>query len=110
MRGALPSASVEHWADSQQELEEHVAVIDDDLSDVEVFLDLKQYGKDEETSYFRMECPYCGDTVYVVEDLLDDNDVAEIECPNRHHTLVVGEPAISLDGRSSSLPSESPKD
>ncbi|MBX6395406.1 MAG: hypothetical protein IRY98_06750 [Alicyclobacillaceae bacterium] len=95
------SASIERWADNQRELEEYVAVIDDDLSDVEEFLDLGHDG--DETSYVRVRCPECGDTVYLDEDMLDDEDVAEIECPNCHHPIAVGEPvSVSSPERTAS--------
>ncbi|MDI3256599.1 MAG: hypothetical protein QJR01_02505 [Kyrpidia sp.] len=99
------SASVEHWAGSQRELEEYVSAIDDDLSDVEEFLDLDEYDGDmEETSYVRLECPRCGDTLYLDEDMIDDEGVAEVECPNCHRTITVGEPAASRPAASPQTP------
>ncbi|HHY67689.1 CD1247 N-terminal domain-containing protein [Kyrpidia sp.] len=95
------SASVEHWADSQRELEEYVNLIDDDLGDVEEFLDLDADDEIEETSYIRLECPECGDTLYLDEGIVNDEGVAEVECPNCHHTMVLGDSQVSRqDGRS----------
>lgn len=84
------SASVEHWAAEQQDLEDYVAAMDDDLSDVEEFLDL---GGEDDLSYFRLDCPECGNVLYVDEEMFEDDDPVEIECPECHHRIAIGAPA-----------------
>jgi len=56
------------------ELDEYVEAIDEDLSELEddVF--------DLEDDYEEVECPDCGETIYVDGQIIDKGD--EIECPS----------------------------
>lgn len=66
--------------ENQQELDEYVDAIDEDLARVEddVYEDEDEYDDD---GYMEVECPNCHETVYLDEDMLDDED-DEIVCPN----------------------------
>lgn len=70
------------------EIDEYVEAIDEDLADIEDEIygeiedidDLDDYDDYEE---IEIECPSCGNTILVDEDLLCDNEDCEleIECP-----------------------------
>lgn len=66
--------------ENQQELDEYVDAIDEDLARVEddVYEDEDEYDED---GYMEVECPNCHETVYLDEDMFDDED-DEIICPN----------------------------
>jgi len=68
--------------DSQIQMGEQLEEIDEDLAKVEseVF-DVDDYDDDyEESTYYEIQCPNCRETVYLDEDLFEDED--EILCPN----------------------------
>lgn len=81
--------TLEEFADAYDELEssysdlrDYVDTIDDDLADIENEL------YEEDDNYVEVECPNCHETVYVDEDIFDDED-GEIVCPNCNETIYV---------------------
>jgi DNA-directed RNA polymerase subunit delta len=64
-----------------EELEEHIDAIDNDLYDLEgeVFGDDEE-DEEEDERLMEMECPHCGESVYIEDGFLYDPD-AEISCP-----------------------------
>ncbi|KAB3537374.1 hypothetical protein F8154_03530 [Alkaliphilus pronyensis] len=87
----------------QDDLSEYVEALDEDLMDVEDELfeeddydDYDDYDDDEDDVEFaEVECPYCGDELYVDEDLLEEEEV-EVACPKCNRTITVIED-IELD-------------
>jgi len=65
------------------EVEEQVDMIDDDLDMLEEIVYEDEDGDDgcceEDDELYEVECPSCGDTIYLDEDMLADG---EMECPN----------------------------
>ena len=65
------------------EVEEQVDMIDDDLDTLEgiVYEDEEddEDDEDEDGELYEVECPSCGDTIYLDEEMLADG---EIDCPN----------------------------
>jgi len=81
--------TLEEFADAYNELEnsysdlkDYVDSIDDDLADVENEL------FDDDEDYVEVECPNCHETVYVDDDIFEDDD-GEIVCPNCNETIYV---------------------
>lgn len=77
--------AIETLDSSQSELDEYVDAIDEDLADVED----EVFGEDEcdeDDGFIEIECPNCHETVYLDEDLFDDED-EEIVCPNCHEPI-----------------------
>lgn len=73
------SDSLDGIVDAQYDLEEYVEVIDEDLADLEDdFYDMDEL--EEEIDFCEVECPECGEVVYVDMDMLDED--SEITCPN----------------------------
>lgn len=66
--------------ENQQELDEYVDAIDEDLARVEDDI-YEDEDEDDEDGYMEVECPNCHETVYLDEDMFDDED-NEIICPN----------------------------
>jgi formylmethanofuran dehydrogenase subunit E len=76
--------AIDDLKDSQVEMSEHVENIDEDLAQLEYEVydddDYEENEDFEEVDYFEIECPNCHETVYLDEDMLDDEE--EIICPN----------------------------
>ena len=76
--------------DSHMQLSEHVEEMDEDLARLEYEVyddednDIIDYDYDEddymEADYYEIQCPSCHETVYLDEELFEDDD--EIICPN----------------------------
>ena len=65
-------------------LEEHIDAVDEDLDDLETFVyeDFDDDGDscdDVEEDIYEVECPNCGETICVDEDIVLDGS---IDCPN----------------------------
>jgi endogenous inhibitor of DNA gyrase (YacG/DUF329 family) len=93
-----------HMANSQ--LEEYVEAIDDDLTDLEdefydEYADEFEFEYDEDLEdldydddaieYMEMSCPNCHETVFVDEDVFDDDEVVEVLCPECQETVLISE-------------------
>ncbi len=87
--------AVNELAEIHDELDEYVECIDEDLADVEdeVFEGLyddddydDDYYYDDDEDYIEVECPHCGHTVFVEEEVLGDEDT-DIICPNCHEPI-----------------------
>ena len=89
------AATIADLEDSQELLSEHIESIDEDLAEVEseVYEDMEDeefdedYDDEEEVEYFEVECPNCHETVYLDEDMFDNEE--EITCPNCKETIEI---------------------
>ncbi|MGI6030193.1 MAG: CD1247 N-terminal domain-containing protein [Eubacteriales bacterium] len=80
--------------DDMEELCGQVDEIDEDLGEVEAYLSGEDLDDecdcedcdDEEEEYYEVECPKCGETIYVDEDLLDEDYIV---CPNCNEEIEV---------------------
>jgi DNA-directed RNA polymerase subunit delta len=87
------------------ELEEYVEAIDEDLNEVELDLyedveivdyedddedDIEAYD-DDDIGYFDVECPNCQELVAIDHDIFDNEDIAEVLCPECHDVILISE-------------------
>jgi len=79
------AATVSNMEDAYTELSEQVDAIDEDLSALEDDCyedDDDDYDDDdglEDSDFYEVKCPQCGDTIFLDEDMLDDGSMS---CPN----------------------------
>ncbi|KEO82639.1 CD1247 N-terminal domain-containing protein [Tumebacillus flagellatus] len=110
------SRSLDNLELTQAHLEEYIEAVDDDLTDLEnefydeydedldelllddedeydEDLDLDCYDEDEDTAiaYIEVNCPNCGETVFVDEDVFDGDEVVEVLCPECNETVLVND-------------------
>ncbi|RBP46668.1 CD1247 N-terminal domain-containing protein [Garciella nitratireducens] len=80
------SEALEGLVEAQNDLEDYVEVIDEDLSDLEeeIYDDMEDL---EDIDFCEIECPECGEIVYVDIDMLDENN--HITCPNCEQEIEV---------------------
>jgi ribosomal protein S27E len=96
--------SIDLLQDSQGNMEEYVAAIDEDLTDLEndfydeydeAFGDFEVTDSDSDDdmhiNYVEMECPNCQETVFVDQDVFNDDAVVEVLCPECHETILVND-------------------
>ena len=79
--------SIEDLEENAQALGEEIDVLSDDLADVESEVfgeDEDEDGEDYDDDWFEVECPTCGETVYIDEEMLDEG---ETTCPGCGETL-----------------------
>lgn len=76
--------------EEQKDLAEYIESIDEDLADVEDELYEDEDEEDDEFEYVEIDCPSCGETVEIDEDLLYDEDV-DILCPNCKEVIIFSE-------------------
>ena len=77
--------ALEGLTEAQSDLEEYVEVIDQDLSEIEEdFYDLDE---EDEIDFCQVECPECGEVVFVDIDMLDEENA--ITCPNCQEEMEV---------------------
>lgn len=84
--------------DDMEELCAQVDEIDEDLGEVEEYLSGEdccddddcdcgcEDEDDEDEEYYEVECPKCGETIYVDEDLLDEDYII---CPNCNEEIEI---------------------
>lgn len=86
--------SIEDLEDTVESLGEELDAVSDDLEDVEDVLfeeeDEDEDEEEDEDDFFQVECPNCGDDLYIDESVLE---AGSIECPNCN-----GKFALELDG------------
>jgi len=68
------------------ELDDYVEAIDEDLADLEKEVYGDECDDDDDDGFIEVKCPNCNETVYLDEDLFDDED-EEIMCPNCHEPI-----------------------
>lgn len=73
----------------QDELEEYVEAIDEDLNDLEMTVYEEEDLEEEDAGYLKVECPKCREDIWVDEDVLDDDSVEEVICPDCRTVLLV---------------------
>ena len=71
--------------ETQEDIEEYIESIDEDIAEIED--EILKFEDAEDFNTVEMSCPKCGDTVYVDEELMYDEDM-EIVCP-RCKTVIV---------------------
>ncbi|MBS3995442.1 MAG: hypothetical protein KGZ33_06570 [Alkaliphilus sp.] len=85
--------------DDVKDLDEYVETLDEDLADVEdeLFGELDDDDDDDDDEeviddidFVEIECPSCGEVIYLDEDLVDDEE-NEVICPNCHEKLYLEE-------------------
>lgn len=86
-----------------EDLEEYVNAIDEDLTELEAdfYDEYDETAVDDEPfddeidldtiEYLEMECPNCKETVYVDQNVFDDDDVVEVLCPDCHEVILVND-------------------
>lgn len=73
--------------DEIAELTEQVDEIDEDLALVEEDLyDDEDLDDEDEDDFYEVECPECGEVIYVDEDLLEDDFIV---CPNCNEEIEI---------------------
>ncbi len=89
--------SIEDLEDTVESLGEELDAVSDDLEDVEDVIfddeddeDEDEDEEDDETDFFQVECPNCGDDLFIDESVLA---AGSIECPN-----CKGQFALDIDG------------
>jgi DNA-directed RNA polymerase subunit delta len=104
--------AMERLHSSQDDLEEYVAAVDEDLSDLEDdFYDdydedddfAEHDGWNDHNEYSAidcvdMTCPNCKESVYVDKDIFADEDVVEVLCPECHETILVNDSSPAVIG------------
>lgn len=80
----------------QEELEEYAETISEDLSDLEDEVYDEEEDDDEcscghADGFIDVECPKCHEVVCFEEDILNDEDVAEVTCPNCGEVVFVND-------------------
>ena len=85
--------SIEDMEDNMEAMGEEIDAISDDLSDVEKVVydeddedDEDECGCDEDDDFFKVECPNCGDSLVIDEDVLE---AGTVECPNCKGKFVI---------------------
>lgn len=86
--------AIEILEENQNELDEYVDTMDQDLARLEddVYEDEDEdYDyEDEDDGYIEVECPNCHETVYLDEEMFDDDEDDEIICPNCNKPIHFG--------------------
>ncbi|QCX32708.1 hypothetical protein FDN13_02745 [Caloramator sp. E03] len=84
--------AIEILEENQNELDEYIDTMDQDLARLEddVYEEDDDYDfEDEDEGYVEVECPNCHETVYLDEEMFND-DEEEIICPNCDKPIYFG--------------------
>ncbi|MFD3157400.1 CD1247 N-terminal domain-containing protein [Haloimpatiens sp. FM7330] len=78
--------------EENKNLKEYINQIDNDLSDVEdeiygVYDDIDDGSDYNEDDFKELECPNCGEPIYIEKSLFDDK--TKLECPNCRYGIVL---------------------
>lgn len=72
------------------DVNEYVDAIDEDLTDLEdEFYD--EYEDEDFIDFDEIECPTCGETIYVDEEMFDEDCEMEVNCPECDETIHITE-------------------
>ncbi|MGV8148600.1 MAG: CD1247 N-terminal domain-containing protein [Alkaliphilus sp.] len=88
--------AIDNIAEEQVELAEYVESIDEGLTDLEEDLEDDMYpegyefDEDDDMEFVEVECPYCGEDIFVDEYLIDSEDT-DVVCPECDNVVVVSE-------------------
>lgn len=101
--------SIQRLQAEHEDLGDYVSAIDEDLNDLENEyyadfdgMDLAEFEDDDEDmfdedddaiGYIEVECPNCQDSVFVDEDIFEDEDIVEVLCPRCQTTIFVNDEA-----------------
>lgn len=78
---------VDHIEETQDEMCEHIEMIDEDLAELETIV-FEEFEYEDGEYIDEVECPHCKETFDVFEDMLDD-DGKTVECPICHNEIEV---------------------
>lgn len=75
------------------EVNEYVDAIDEDLTDLEddFYEELDEFDDEEFVDFDEIECPTCGEIIYVDEEMLDEDGEIEVTCPECNETIHITE-------------------
>lgn len=76
------SLAIDDIEEIQDEVCEQVDGIDEDLAELEKVV----YDEEDELDFEEIDCPYCGETIEVDLDMIDE-DAETIECPHCHEKI-----------------------
>ena len=76
--------TVSDLEDSVEILNEQVDAVDEDLDELESYVYEDEDFDEDDDDFFEVECPKCGETVCVDEDILEEGS---INCPNCNEML-----------------------
>lgn len=76
--------TVSDLEDSVEILNEQVDAVDEDLDELESYVYEDEDYDEDDDDFFEVECPKCGETVCVDEDILEEGS---INCPNCNEML-----------------------
>jgi hypothetical protein len=68
--------AVDELDEAEAELDEYVEAIDEDLADVEKDVYEEEEEEEDGDGFVEVECPNCHETVYLDEDIFDDEEEA----------------------------------
>jgi DNA-directed RNA polymerase subunit delta len=102
------STEMERLRARTDQLEEYIEAVDDDLTDLENGILDDDYDADLEDSeveheedvededdssieYMEINCPNCGETVFVDSDVFESDEVVEVLCPECKQTVLVND-------------------
>lgn len=83
--------AVSELSEEMNDLDDYVETIDEDLSEVEDEL-FGEIDDEEDVDFVEIECPTCGEIIYLDEDFMDDSeDESELICPSCHEKIILEE-------------------
>lgn len=87
---------VENLESDYEELYDYVEAVDQDLTDMERDFYEEPFEEGEELEGFTLECPDCGEIVFIDEEAVEDEEL-EVLCPNCHRVVFVQDEAWEAD-------------
>lgn len=88
--------AVENLESDYEELYDYVEAVDQDLTDMERDFYEEPFEEGEELEGFTLECPDCGEIVFIDEEAVEDEEL-EVLCPNCHRVVFVQDEAWEAD-------------
>lgn len=87
---------VENLESDYEELYDYVEAVDQDLTDMERDFYEEPFEEGEELEGFTLECPDCGEIVFIDEEAVEDEEL-EVLCPNCHRVVFVQDETWEAD-------------
>jgi hypothetical protein len=83
------SLAIEDVEEIQDQLGEQVDTIDEDLAEIEkIIFDDECEDNDDDACFGEIDCPHCGESVEICEDMIDD-ETDSFECPHCHKDIEI---------------------
>lgn len=78
-------------SEAQKDIQESIDDLDEDISDLQDYFYDSDYElcHDEGNNFIQIECPSCGDTIYIDKDIVNQEE--EISCPSCHNKMPLTE-------------------